>query len=261
MKALVKKVPDATVWMVGPADPDLARQLMSEARRCGVESHILLCGSQSESQMAEWYQKADAFLMTSKREGWSLALGEALAAGLPCVMYELPYLTLVQDNPAVIGIMQDDAESAAEALASVLLDKDRARYMGQCGRAFIDRLSRYDYETFWRSCFDSVLASSDNFSKVLDSSDVERRAPLDIETLMWRELLEAYRSHLEYMELEFSSLRAQLAAQNENAACLKTSLNETRAELDHVLGSKSFKIGLALTQFPRRILERLRGRL
>ncbi len=264
MESLVKKVPDAVVWMVGPTDPDLERQLMLEARACGVERSIRICGSQSESQMTAWYEKADAFLMTSKREGWSLALGEALATGLPCVMYELPYLTLAENNPAVIGVVQGDAESAADALASVLLDKDRAHYLGKCGRAFMEQLSHYDYEAFWRSCFDSVLASNDDIAKEPVSNENEYCAPIDIETLMWRELLEAYRSHLESVEAErckLASCRAQLAARNEDAARLEASLSETRTELDHVLGSKSFKIGLALTQFPRRILERLRGRL
>lgn len=262
MEFLVKKVPDAVIWMVGPADPDLERQLMIEARACDVERNIRICGSQSESQMAAWYEKADAYLMTSKREGWSLALGEALTAGLPCVMYELPYLTLTHNNPAIIGVAQGDAEAAADALAAVLLNKEQARRMGEDGRAFMERLSEYDYEAFWRDCFDSTLAPESEGAHLTTSPSNESEKTCQQDTLMWRELLEAYRSHLESIEAERCeslSCRNQLDAKTEAMTHLKTSLDKTRAELDHVLNSKSFKLGFAFTQFPRTVIKRFRG--
>ena len=264
MKALVEKVPDAVIWMIGPTDPALENELMSQAAACGIKRNVVICGPQSEEQMTSWYEKADVFLLTSRREGWSLALGEALEAGLPCVMYSLPYLTLTHNNPAIMEITQNDAEGAANALASILLDKQRARCMGEKGRAFMNRISKYDYEAFWRSCFNSVLIPEyDQDHSTAEQQQKAESESSSLEKIMWQELLEAYRSHLATIELERGQhelCRDQLKINRETIARLETTLQETQAELNHILASKSFKIGIALTQFPRTILSFFRGR-
>lgn len=269
MEALLKKVPDAVLWMVGPTDPLLAHQLMEEARSRNLDQSIILCGPQNEEQMPSWYQKADAFLLVSKREGWPLALGEALATGLPCVMYDLPYLALSHDNSAVISVTQNDAEAAADALAAVLLDKEKARRMGEYGRSFMKRIATYDYEGFWSSIFATV--TSTQCDDAIDSQGGEENASFALDdegeeiscwqSIMWKELLEAYRAHLEVIEGEqrkAEALRCQSEVQCETIASLKEALHEMRAELDHVLSSKSFKIGIIITQTPRRLFNLFR---
>lgn len=205
MDALLKKVPDAKIWMVGPEDPNLKQQIIeaAEARGEAVASSIVFCGPQTEDQMPDWYRKADAFLLTSKREGWSLALAEALATGLPCVMYDLPYLTLVKGNDAIIRIPQGDDEAAADALASVLIDKDRAHEMGRAGHSYMTEIARYDHKRFWRECFASA------FDRQRANASIDNNVS-PLEKLMWRELLDAYRSHIESFEEERTHLVEQI---------------------------------------------------
>lgn len=253
MEALVRKVPDAQLLMVGPIDPQLGNQLQEEAGKHGVSCSISLCGPQHERDMPSWYRKADVFLLTSKREGWSLALGEALSHGLPCVMYDLPYLTLAKDNPAVIRVEQDDAEAAADALATLLLDKEKARVLGNEGRTFMSRIAQYDYKEFWRACFASALNHENNARKNQLGSNMVNDAA-QTETVMWHELLDSYRVHLAAFEDErrHSSVKQnQLEIEN---AHLRESLNYTQKELEHVVSSKSFRIGIAITQTPRKFL-------
>lgn len=254
MEALLKKVPDAKIWMVGPEDPNLKQQIIEAAEACGeaVASSIVFCGPQTEDQMPDWYRKADAFLLTSKREGWSLALAEALATGLPCVMYDLPYLTLVKDNDAIIRIPQGDAEAAANALASVLTDKDRAHEMGRAGHSYMTEIARYDHKRFWRECFASAFGRQ-NASATTDNS------VSSLEKLMWSELLDAYRSHIESFEEERARLVGQINESNQAIWLQSAQIAELEDYVDHILHSKSYKIGIAITALPR-ALKRLFGK-
>ena len=240
MRELVRIVPDARVLMVGPEDPTIVDAMRGQIEDT-LAPHIVFCGPQPEQDMERFYANADAFLLTSEREGWSLALGEALAAGLPCVMYELPYLTLTQGNDAVVGVPQGDAVSAARALADVLTNKDLARSMGVAGRAFMRKLSTYDYRAFWRECFASVLHPDSHMCP----------SPSQAEQIMWPELLTAYRSHLESFERERGQLHQDIARLTERTSSIATELEKTRAELENVRASTSLRVGLAVTALPR----------
>lgn len=253
MEALVRKVPDAQLLMVGPVDPQLGNQMKEEAKAHGVSGSISLCGPQHERDMPSWYRKADVFLLTSKREGWPLALGEALSHGLPCVMYDLPYLTLAKDNPAVIRVEQDDAEAAADALATLLLDKEKAEALGNEGRAFMSRIAQYDYKEFWQACFASALNHGNNARKNQLESNATHDAA-QTEAIMWNELLGSYRAHLAAFEDErhrSSVKQSQLELENVH---LRENLNYTQKELEHVVSSKSFRIGIAITQTLKKLL-------
>lgn len=240
MRELVRIVPDARVLMVGPEDPTIVDAMRGQIEDT-LAPHIVFCGPQPEQDMERFYANADAFLLTSEREGWSLALGEALAAGLPCVMYELPYLTLTQGNDAVVGVPQGDAVSAARALADVLTNKDLARSMGVAGRAFMRKLSTYDYRAFWRECFASVLHPDSHMCP----------SPSQAEQIMWPELLTAYRSHLESFERERGQLHQDIARLTERTSSIAAELEKTRAELENVRASTSLRVGLAVTALPR----------
>lgn len=246
MDALLKKVPDAKIWMVGPEDPNLKQQIIeaAEARGEAVASSIVFCGPQTEDQMPDWYRKADAFLLTSKREGWSLALAEALATGLPCVMYDLPYLTLVKGNDAIIRIPQGDGEAAADALASVLTDKDRAHEMGRAGHSYMTEIARYDHKRFWRECFASA------FDRQRANASIDNNVS-PLEKLMWRELLDAYRSHIESFEEERAHLVEQINENNQVMRRQSAQITGLEDYVDHILHSKSYRIGITITALPR----------
>lgn len=248
MRALIKKVPDAKIWMVGPADQALEQQLIELANSYGSEvaASIVLCGPQDEEQMQKWYEQADTFLLTSKREGWSLALAEALATGLPCVMYDLPYLPLVQNNPAVISVPQGNAEAAADALAVVLLQKETAQEMGRKGNAFMRDMAAYGYESFWKECFSSVIEQQ--------AGCRHNALPLSFtEKVMWSELLAAYRSHLESFEEERQIKDAQQHASNREIQRLTERVSQLEREPENIRNSKSYRIGVAITAIPRAI--------
>ena len=89
-----------------------------------------------------FYEKASIFLLTSACEGYPMALIEALSYGLPVVMYELPYLTIIRDNQSIISVEQGNTGKAAEALGALLDDEERIKELGGKARKYIE--SKYD---------------------------------------------------------------------------------------------------------------------
>lgn len=75
---------------------------------------------------APLYAAADVFVSASRHEGYSYAVGEALACGLPVVLSDIEGTRLFTRAPGVVTFPPGDAGALAEALAGVLARPDRA---------------------------------------------------------------------------------------------------------------------------------------
>ena len=59
-----------------------------------------------------------------------MTLIEAQSFGLPVVMYELPYLNIVQDNDGIISVKQEDVEGAAKEICQLIQNTEYRREVG-----------------------------------------------------------------------------------------------------------------------------------
>src|SRR5438045_5240702 len=81
---VVRTHPHARVVLVGQChDPDYHERLERKIARHGLRRAIVRTGHRED--VARFYWMADAFVLPSFWEGWSLALGEAAHTGLPIV--------------------------------------------------------------------------------------------------------------------------------------------------------------------------------
>lgn len=80
---LIERYPSLCYLMAGDGD-DRAR-LESKARSLGVASHCLFTGYLSESEKADTFRIANAYVMPSHGEGFGFVVLEALATGVPVV--------------------------------------------------------------------------------------------------------------------------------------------------------------------------------
>lgn len=107
--------------IIGPDWDDVtAKKLNALARRRGVGDAVAAVGPMRGAALEAAIEAADAFVSTSIIEGYQLTIAEAQAHGLPVFMYELPWLTLVQDNQGVVAVPQGDARGLASRLAEIL---------------------------------------------------------------------------------------------------------------------------------------------
>lgn len=101
---------------------------------------VSLLGTVPDEEMPAWYHAADAFAFPSVNEGFGLAVLEAMAAGLPVVVTDLPvfaeYLRFGED---ALAVPRGDDAGLVDALETMAHDDEvRARLRGR-GRAVAAR--------------------------------------------------------------------------------------------------------------------------
>ena len=126
----------------GPARSQLA-QLASDL---GVTGQVRFLGYTGHADLAGLYRQADLFVLSTRSESCSMALLEAMAAGLPVIA------TRVGGNPELVRhdatgllVRPDSVDELAGAIGALLDDPVRRARLGA------DGLSKANREHSWRS--------------------------------------------------------------------------------------------------------------
>lgn len=148
--AVLERVPDARLVVVG--EGPMAEQLRAAAAQPGLRGSVSIPGRLPREELLATLRGASAFVLACRddrhglqTEGLGLATLEASAAGLPVVVGR----SGGSGDALVDGVTGHlvDARRPAElssALLDLLLHPERARAMGEAGRAWV--ASRYTWE-------------------------------------------------------------------------------------------------------------------
>lgn len=133
---LVSEFPEVTFLVVGadksPDGQELLR-LQTLAGALGVAAHVIFTGPRDD--IPEILAAIDIFVLCSRREGLSLAMTEAMAAGKPVVVTPVGGMAeAVEPGRNGILIPPEDPEALAEGLRYLLANPNWARQMGQYGQ-------------------------------------------------------------------------------------------------------------------------------
>jgi glycosyltransferase involved in cell wall biosynthesis len=93
-------------------------EIESAIQRFGVAENVRLLGVRSDT--AGILHFGDCYLNTSHHEGLSIAILEALATGIPCVVSDIPGNRVFGDAPGCTLVSRNDAASVAAAIAAFL---------------------------------------------------------------------------------------------------------------------------------------------
>jgi glycosyltransferase involved in cell wall biosynthesis len=119
----------------------LRRSLESEIARAGLKGRFHLLGFQSD--VPGFLRELDVFVLSSRFEGFPLALVEALAAGLPCIATPVGGVTEMVGESGALIVPPESEEALAEAMKTMLSPAARAasaaRGPGLAERFSIDR--------------------------------------------------------------------------------------------------------------------------
>ena len=137
-KLVVAEEPDFKLLVVGKG-PDMAK-LEELIRESDLSSNIILKGSCTDKNLFALMKASKVFLFPSKFEGWGLAVGEALACGLPVVCYDLPALReIFGDCRSVFFVTSNDIAGFAQSCRGILFrdNLENLRIISeQCVRQF-----------------------------------------------------------------------------------------------------------------------------
>jgi glycosyltransferase-like protein len=103
---------------------------------------VVLLGTIDDGELAGWYQAADALAFPSVKEGWGLAVLEAMSQDLPVIATDLPvfreYLT---DHVDALLPRVADAASLAAAMRELVTDRALRDRLRVGGRALLPRFT------------------------------------------------------------------------------------------------------------------------
>lgn len=145
-------VPQAVLVLVG--DGALRAELEAAAASEGVLEATRFLGDRGD--VPQLLQGFDVFALSSVSEGYSIALLEACAAGLPIVATDVGGNSeIVRDGSNGLLAPARDADSLAAALVQLLSSPDRATAMGRAGRHWVThegsfRIMATRYEALYR---------------------------------------------------------------------------------------------------------------
>jgi glycosyltransferase involved in cell wall biosynthesis len=115
--------------------------------------------------LVEWYRASDLFVMTSELEGFSTALVEAMAAGLPVVATDVPGIRERVESGRNGWLHPfKDAQGIAGSMRRLLLDEDERARFGEASRQTAARFSWentiFAYDALYKNLVRDVVERS-----------------------------------------------------------------------------------------------------
>ncbi len=124
------------IWGEGEERAALERQI----RDRGLARRVTMPGNSRSPE--EWVEQADAFVLSSRYEGFSNALGEAMAAGLAVAAFDCPYspADMIRHGENGLLVANGDVAALATELDRLLGDGDLRLRLGRAARGIEERL-------------------------------------------------------------------------------------------------------------------------
>jgi glycosyltransferase involved in cell wall biosynthesis len=149
-----KQQPDWTLAIYGDGDNSsyvkLRDELCIDASRCQLHG--------ATSNIQEEYRASSIYVLTSRFEGLSMAMLEAISCGLPLVAFACPCgpRDVVEDGVNGFLVENGDVEKLAERMIEVMQSPERLRQMGKAAQ---EKSKEYQIEKLalrWKQLFENI---------------------------------------------------------------------------------------------------------
>ncbi len=139
LPAILRQVPGTHYTVAGL--PTGADSLIELASQLGVADYVHILGRVDTAALVDLYNRCDVFVLTSRAtpagdvEGYGIAVVEAALCGKPAVVTANTGLVeAIHDGETGLAVPQDDPEVTAQAILSLLLDREKRLSMGSAAR-------------------------------------------------------------------------------------------------------------------------------
>ena len=129
----IAKMNNSKIHYIIAGKGDKEKYLMELAKKLNVNLHLL--GYRTD--VVELLNTADIYAFPSYREGLSVALMEAMAAGLPCVVSEIRgNVDLIVDEKGGFLCKPDDVDAFCKSI-KIMIEEEKCREFGKYNRQII----------------------------------------------------------------------------------------------------------------------------
>lgn len=112
----------------------LHEELREQCRRLGVEDSVSMLGFVAQPQ--RYFRRSQVFALSSRFEGFSLVLSEAMSCGTPVVAFDCPHgpAEVLDGGRAGLLVPPGDVVALADAMELLLTDRFKADQLRQAGQ-------------------------------------------------------------------------------------------------------------------------------
>ncbi|RKR36353.1 glycosyltransferase family 4 protein [Paraburkholderia sp. BL17N1] len=146
---------DFPAWdLVILGDGDDRRALTAQVAAAGLGDRVLLPGQ--VGNMPDWYERADLYVLSSRFEGFSMTIVEAMASGCAVVSFDCdagPGDIITHGHDGLLVRRVGDPQALADALSILMKDDETRALMASRARAVVDRFSVARVFSMWRDVF------------------------------------------------------------------------------------------------------------
>lgn len=138
---------------------------------------VVLLGTVADPDMAAWYRAADALAFPSRKEGFGLAILEAMSAELPVVASDLPVFReyLMPGRDALMAPV-GDIPALADSLYAIATDTALRRRLVTAGQHVAARFSWQACAEEHRAIYERLLSEAGDRPSALGSQTLGRAA-------------------------------------------------------------------------------------
>ena len=130
--------PEILLTVVG--DGSDRKDLEAMTVKLGLSQNVDFVGYKSQTEVREYFQQTDVFVMSSFAEGIPVVLMEAMAAGVPVVATQIAGISeLVEDSISGYLVPPGDSNFLTIRIAQLLKDCELRAKFGTAGRAKVEK--------------------------------------------------------------------------------------------------------------------------
>ena len=149
---VTKVIPEAKLAIIGSGPKKITQKFKQWVEEKGLEKNIELLGFQEGEEKIKILKQSKVFLFPSTYESWGQVAGEAMAAGLPVVAYNLPHYQTIFGK-AMLKTEIGDKDQFAAYVLKLLGNKEFWRQTKEQG---IKQIGRYDRKAVARKLLDTL---------------------------------------------------------------------------------------------------------
>ncbi|WP_109300635.1 glycosyltransferase family 4 protein [Aquimarina sp. AU474] len=151
---VAKSHPDWTLDVYGTIDKN--QQLDQLADQLGISEKVNFY--KPVRNIAEKYQEASIYTMSSRYEGFGMVLTEAMAYGVPCISYDCPYgpSDIISDKENGLLIENGDTEAFADGILTLINNEEERKTMGAKAREAVKDYLPEKISEEWDKLFRSL---------------------------------------------------------------------------------------------------------
>lgn len=162
---VAKQIPDVKLFMVGVEQGAYSKVI----KHLGIVNNVTIVPPTNE--IGQYYEQASIHLLTSVTESFCLVVAEAKSYHIPTIMYNIPFIELVEDGRGTIIHEQSDIKGMANSIVSLFNAPQQIHLLGKAAFESLSNFNDDNVVARWQAIFDDIDRGECQQTNTVDSTD------------------------------------------------------------------------------------------